>query len=192
MTTAGFQSISGGLGLGINGTLVQDWTSAGPVAIARSQQWVTAAVGSAGGATTALTFSTPATTPAALTGYLTYAQGTVNGDTWTINQAGLWAIKSILNVTGGGNAAQAYLSRNGTATLLPSTAGLTPAVALDYNTAGQIGTSFVTTGGTFALASGDVIRVSIAANGAATTIGAGNGGVCTVTFTFLGATATSL
>jgi hypothetical protein len=189
MATAGFQSISGGLGLGINGTLVQDWTSAGPVAVARSQQWVTAAIGSAASAT-ALTFSTPTTTPAALTGYLTYAQSAVNGDTWTINQTGLWSIKSILNVAGGGNAAQAYLTRGGSTTLTPTTGNLTAAVTLDYNTAGQVGTQFVTTGGTFALNSGDVVRVNVAANNAATTIG--TGGVCTITFAFLGATATSL
>jgi len=190
MTTAGFQSVSGGLGLSLGGTLVQDWTSAGPVTTARSQQWVTGAIGSAGGATTALTFTTPSATPAALTGYLTYAQGAVNGDTWTINQAGLWSIKAILNVAGGGNTAQAYLTQGGSATLTPTTANLLPAVVLDYNTAGQTGTQFVTTGGVFSLAQGAVIRVNVAANNAATTIG--TGGVCTITFTFLGATAATL
>jgi hypothetical protein len=179
------------IGLSINSVPQVNWTTVGPVTPVRTAQWVTGALGSAGGATTALTFSTPATTPAALTGFLTYAQGTVNGDTWTTATPGNWAIKAAVNATSAAaTTIQIYITNNGSSTTLPSIAALTPSVMVDYTGSvvptGQTN-GLAITGGVYNLPVGSVIRAHTTVNSTAgvTITTAAN---CFISFTFLGGT----
>lgn len=179
-----FLKSTGILSVGINGTAVQDFTSAGPVITSRNGQWLTPSL-STGTSVTALTFATPTTTPTALTNYVTYAASTVNGDTWTINQTGLWLLTTFLVVSGGGGNVTVFITRNASNTTIYT--GLTPATLLVYT---QTAVSNNYCSRTCTLNAGDVVRIHFGTTAGTPSITTPS--QCFFTLEFLCATATTL
>lgn len=147
------------LGVSSFGTNVGTFTSNGLIQPLASQMWTVAALGSAG-SETAITFTTPASTPAALVPLLTYAQSTTTGDTWTIIQPGIYNIRYYRGGITNSGTVYFGVSRNiiGTTSIL----SWTPAQIIGYRISnstldGNNGTENYTSH----LAAGDVIRLCV-------------------------------
>lgn len=108
------------LPISVNGTRIIDITSTGVTQILRSQTWSTSSLPSTN-TNYALCFASPSSTPAIFSGYLTYTQNSVTGDTWTINQAGIYIIKVLTNTLSGSGTSICGVSKNiATSTVLTS------------------------------------------------------------------------
>lgn len=87
----------------------------GPIVTSRTGTWLVPTVPLT---KTALTWASPATTPASLSPVLTYAVDVTNGDTWTVGQTGIYSLTIYGIVTGTGAAPVYYITKNGTSTTL--------------------------------------------------------------------------
>ena len=186
INTTGIESYNT-LPISINGVNVTDFTSVGPIVINCSAVFTNASIGS-GSNVTAIHYTTQSST--SINSVLTYAASSTNGDTWTINQAGIYCMRIGNNgITGGSGQGYYGISRNVSATT-GTTSWTQSQIIIARVSESGFENSFTTTSGTCLLNANDVVRHCwwTSSGGPPTSVGSGTW----FEITYIGGTASTL